>query len=219
MLTPLRWLVIALAVAASGCVTAPLAKDYTKFHQIDPRAVLIVPPLNNSQEVGADTYFLATVSLPLSEQGYYVFPVNMTRELLIDAGLSDPGLVHHADPKRLGELFGADAILYITVEHWEAKYLVLSTTVIVGFTYVLKETADGAEIWRHQEVMHYTPQQQSTGNPLADLIGAAIQAAITKAMPNYMPLARQANTKAFVTPGQGVPAGPHHQRYWKANQP
>jgi hypothetical protein len=203
-----------LAVLCVGCATTP--KDYADFYRIDPHAVLIVPPVNNSQEVGADTYFLATVSLPLGERGYYVFPVNMTRELLIDAGLSDPGLVHDADPKRLGELFGADAILYITIEHWEARYLVLTTTVTVAFTYVLKETTTGKEIWRHHQVMEYTPQHQSTGNPIGDLIVMAVEAAVTKALPNYIPLARQANTQAFDVTGQGLPPGPHRSDYWKA---
>ena len=81
-----------LAIAAVGCVATP--KDYTLFQQANPQSILIVPVINNSAEVEADTYFLATVGLPLAERGYYVFPVNLTRELLIEVGLDDPGLVH-----------------------------------------------------------------------------------------------------------------------------
>jgi hypothetical protein len=135
--------------------------------------------------------------------------------LLIEAGLSDSGLVHQADPRRLGELFGADAILYINIENWEAKYLILSTTVTVGFSYTMKDASSGEELWNHHELMQYTPQSQSTGNPLGDLIAAAVNAAITKAVPNYIPLARQANSKALLSPHQGIPTGPYHSNYKK----
>ncbi len=204
---------IITAVFGTGCATAK--KDYTDFRQADPHSILIVPPLNNSPEVEADTYFLATVSQPLAERGYYVFPVNMSKELLIEAGLSDSGLIRQADPRRLGELFGADAILYINIENWEAKYLILSTIVTVGFSYTMKDATSGEEIWTHHELMQYTPQNQSTGSPLGDLIAAAVNAAITKAAPNYIPLARQANSKALLSPYQGIPAGPYNSNYKK----
>jgi hypothetical protein len=44
----------------------------------------------------------------------------------------------------------------------------------------------------------------------------AISAAMTKAAPNYMPLARQANGMAFKYPeGPGFPAGPYHPDHLK----
>lgn len=203
-----------LAMVGAGCATVP-PKDYTKFRQSDPHSILIVPAINNSPEVGAENYFLATVSLPLAERGFYVFPVNMTKELLTEAGLDDPGLVHQASPTRLGELFGADSILYINIDNWEAKYVVLNTIVTVGFSYSLKDASSGEEIWSHHEVMKYSPQNQDTGNLIGNLIVAAVSAAITKAAPNYIPLARQANSNAFQAPGQGIPPGPHHPTYGK----
>jgi hypothetical protein len=204
---------LVMTLLTFGCVATP--KDYTKFQESNPRSILIIPVVNNSPQIGADNYFLATVSLPLAERGYYVFPVHMTKELLIESGLNDPGLIHQAEPSRLGKLFGADAILYITIDHWEAKYIVISTTVTVGFAYVMKDAKTGEVIWEHREVMNYSPQNSNTGNPLADLTGAVVNAAITKAIPNYVPLARQANEQAFGKEGQGLPAGPYHPDYRK----
>ena len=37
-----------------------------------------------------------------------------------------------------------------------------------------------------------------------------VQAAVTKAAPNYMPLARQANKNAVLRIGRGLPAGPYN---------
>ena len=39
----------------------------------------------------------------------------------------------------------------------------------------------------------------------------AINASLTKAAPNYMPLAKQANAAAFAYPGPGFPDGPYAQ--------
>lgn len=206
-----RALLIAIIIFSQVGCAAVKPKDYTKFHQVNPRSILIVPPINNTTEVGADDYFLATVSLPLAERGYYVFPVNMSRELLLEAGLSDAGLVHNADPSRLGKLFGADAILYINIEHWEAKYLLLSTMVTVAFSYSMKDTVTGEEIWNHHQVLQYTPQNQNTGNLIGNLIVAAVNAAVTKAAPNYIPLARQANGAAFTSSNEGIPLGPYYK--------
>lgn len=200
-----EWAVIAFCLLLGACAPKLTPPDYSLFIEEDPRSILVVPVLNSSPEVGADEYFLATVTVPLAERGYYVFPVNLTRELLADAGLSDPGLVHTADTVRLGKLFGADAVLYVTIMNWEAKYVVLTTTVTVGFEYELRSAKSGQTLWKASETMVYDPDY-SSGGGLADLIVDIVEAAITKAKPSYIPLARQANWLAIastnVGPGQ-----------------
>lgn len=203
-------------ILLTGCVAAIPKKDYTKFRTEDPRSILIVPVVNRSIDVDAPDYFLSTATLPLAERGYYIFPVNLIKRLLEDDGLSDADLVHSADPTRVAELFGADAILYISILQWDAKYLVFSTTVTVQFAYSLKSGKTGETLWENTETMVYSPQQQqSSGNPFADLIAQVVSAAVTKAAPNYVPLARQANANAVARPGQGLPAGPYHENYNK----
>jgi hypothetical protein len=129
--------------------------------------------------------------------------------VLEDEGLSDANLVHGASAERLGNLFGADSILYVTIEHWDAKYYVLSTTVTVQLSYVIKDGRSGETLWNHRQQMIYTPQNSNSGHPLATLIVAAVNAAVTKAAPNYLPLARQANNISFAYPGPGIPPGPY----------
>ena len=122
-----------------------------------------VPPINKSVDVNAPDYFMATIAEPLAERGYYVFPVNMVKQVLSDDGLSDANLVHRADPRRLGELFGADAVMYISIVRWDAKYAIISTTVTVELTYVIKSTHTGAELWKNHQILTYSPQGASTG--------------------------------------------------------
>ncbi len=56
-------------------------------------------------------------------------------------------------------------------------------------------------------------QPQAGGSGVGALIAMAVIAALEKAAPNYMPLARQANSSAINTPHQGLPAGPHIALY------
>src|SRR6266478_1889001 len=201
-------LVLVGAVAAiAGCASAPKRANYSQLRTEAPHSILVVPVINRSVDVNAPDYFLSTIAQPLAERGYYVFPVNMVKSVMSDDGLSDANLVHSGDPRRLGELFGADAVMYISIERWDAKYVVLATTVTVELTYIIKSTHTGEQIWSNHQQIVYNPQSQSGGG-LAGLLANAITAAIAKAAPNYMPLARQANAQAIDLKGTGLPAGP-----------
>ena len=75
----IKTLVLLGAVLFSGCVHQ---KDLSKFEAAKPTSILVVPVVNESVEVTASDYFLSTVSIPLAERGYYVFPVNLVKRSL-----------------------------------------------------------------------------------------------------------------------------------------
>jgi hypothetical protein len=213
-----RHLTLALGLSLlAGCAAQQKpVQDYTRFLACQPKSILIVPVVNESVNVDASDYFLSTLPVPVAERGYYVFPVNLVKRVLEDEGLADASLVHSADTTKLAGMFGADAVMYASIKHWTAKYLVLSTSVQVEFEYLLKDGKTGETLWTTRKAMVYQPQNNNAGgNPLAALIGAMVQAAVTKAAPNYMPLARQANAVAMAYPGAGFPAGPYRDEYGK----
>jgi hypothetical protein len=156
----------------------------------------------------------AIQSLPAAERGYYVFPVHMVKRILEDDGLSDANMVRAADTRVLAGLFDADAVLYVTIEQWNAKYLVLNTTVTVEFDYMLKDGKTGEEIWHNREIRQFS-SDNGGGGGLAGLVAAAITAGITKAAPNYVPMSKQAHSQAITEANSGVPAGPYHPQYKK----
>ncbi len=206
--------VLSLLLVLAGCATAPKRSDYADFRAEFPHSILVVPVINKSVDVNAPDYFLSTISQPLAERGYYVFPVNMVKSVMADDGLSDANLVHAGDPRRLGELFGADSVMYISIERWDAKYVVFSTSVTVELSYLLKSTHSGQTLWTNHQTIVYSPQQNNNGG-LAGLIANAIVAAVAKAAPNYMPLAVRANSQAINLKNTGLPAGPHDALFGK----
>ena len=207
---------IALLVVLSGCVSAPKNQraDYGKFRAANPRSMLIVPVVNRSVDVDAPDYFLSTISRPIAERGYYVFPVNLVKRVMEDDGLGDADMVHANSPQRMARIFGAESVMYIAIKRWDAKYMVLSTQTTVELNYSLKSGITGEELWHKKETLVYSPQGNSNGM-LAGLIVQAVVSAIEKAKPNYMPLAQQANAQAMYQIGHGLPAGPYHSQYLK----
>jgi len=200
---------VGATLLTAACATGPASKSYAGFRAENPRSVLVVPALNSTVNVDAADYFVSTISRPVAERGYYVFPAHMVKGLLDDEGLSDAGLVHQADASVFRPLFGCDSVLFVEILKWESQYLLLATSTNVEFGYTLKSCSTGAVLWTDTEAMSYSPQASSSGNPLVDLVAQAVVSAIEKAKPNYIPLTQQANLFATHTPGQGLPAGPY----------
>jgi hypothetical protein len=190
------------------CGCAVLEKrDLSAFYAHKPRSIVVVPVENESTEVTAPTVFITTITVPLAERGYYVFPVYLTELLLRDLGLPEAGLIHQLPSQRFFEVFGADAVLLVTIKDWSTKYLLLVSSVVVDIEYVLKDTRTGTVLWgSKQHVAH-----NSEGSSLVEM---AVQAAVNALLTDYLPLARQANTQVFLPP-RGLPAGPYHPDYGK----
>lgn len=215
---PAKISLLMLSALLAGCAQVPKSKDYTEFRSHDPHSILVVPVINNTTSLTAQDYFLSTVSAPFAERGYYVFPAHMVKSLLEKEGLSDAGLVHQANPTRMGDIFGCDSVLYIDINKWESRYVVISTSTDVALHYKLASCHDGQTLWEDSRELTYSPQASSGANPLAALIAQAIVSALEKADPNYMPLATMANLQAANLPGQGLPAGPYLPDQYRKDQ-
>jgi hypothetical protein len=204
----MKALVLALAVLLTGCAIQQAKTDLTAFNAAKPRSILVVPAVNKSLDVDAPNYLLTTLTVPLAEKGYYVFPVHTAKTVLEQEGFFDGDQVQKQPPEVLAKLFGADAVLFVTINRWDAQYAVFATTVTVDFDYRLVYK-DGTEIWKANKKMQYSPQQQNTGNPLANLIAAAVTAALERAKPNYLPLAQTANLQVLAVEPTAIPNGPY----------
>ena len=119
-----------VALGLTGCAAKPY--DYTNFRAHPPRSILVLPPLNESTAVEATWGYLSTVTRPLAERGYYVFPVAVVDQFLKDNGLPTAGEMHQVPLEKAREILGADAVLFITVEQYGSKYQVLNSSTIVA---------------------------------------------------------------------------------------
>jgi hypothetical protein len=207
-------LLLLIFLTLVGCAPKLYLSKQEKFLSASPHSILIVPVVNNSVDITAADYMLSTLTIPLAERGYYVFPINAVKRVLEDDGLADSSLVHSAPTSKLTNLFGADVVLYVAIEQWDAKYAVLTTTTTVAIAYQIKDGKTDDVLWENRVKMVYQPDpgvnSGSVGGLVASLIVKAVVAAVEKGSPNYMPLAHQANANALYRyPGPGIPFGPY----------
>jgi hypothetical protein len=194
-------------LALGGCANMP-SYDYSAFRQHPPRSILVLPPLNESTAVEGSASYLSTVSMPLAERGYYVFPVAVVEQLLKDNGLPTPGEMHQVSLEKLREVTGADAVLYVVLHQYGSKFQLLSTTTTVQVSARLVDTQSATLIWEGSGLA-----QQGTngsGNLLADVIAAAVTQAINSKSDPGRGVSRMANLQLFGTPKRELPAGPYH---------
>ncbi|MGD9922907.1 MAG: DUF799 domain-containing protein [Lautropia sp.] len=191
-----------------GCATQEVNRDLSAFKAAAPRSILVVPVVNKSLDVDAPNYVLAALPVPLAEKGYYVFPVHTTKTVLEQEGWYEGEQIHQQPTPVLAKLFGADAVLYVTINRWDAQYAFITTTVTVDFDYRVV-SKDGTELWKARQQMQYQPQSNNSGSPIAMLVTAIVNAAVARAAPNYMPLTQQANERVFNQDSTSIPDGPY----------
>lgn len=204
----MRRLAVAGLLLLAGCATPQPPRDYDRFFERHPRSIVVVPPFNKTTAVDAPAVFSTTITRPLAERGYYVFPVALTAGVLRDLGLTDEGLVERTPPQRFKEVFGADAVLYVTINSWTTTYVVLSSQVTVSATYRLVDAGTAAVLWERTEQV----AQGSRGNNLLEML---VSAALTAMTVDYRPLAVQANGLAVSRSAAGLPAGPYREEFQK----
>ncbi len=202
-------LLLISSVLLTGCRTNAPKRDNGAFEAANPRSIVVVPVVNKSLDVDAPNYVLSTLPVPIAEKGYYVFPVNTTKMVLEQEGFYEPERVREQPPEAIAKMFGADAVMFVTINRWDTKYVVLAATVTVDFEYRLVSKT-GEELWKNSQRMQYSPSNNNAGGgALGVLISAAINAAIARAAPNYMPLTTQANSIALRSGKNALLDGPY----------
>lgn len=170
-------LIIGLIQSLTGCATSQPPYDYTTFKTSDPRSILVVPPINNTNEVIAPYSVLSNISTPLSESGYYVFPVSLVNDTFRNNGLTVAEDVHNVPVNKLQEIFGADAALYIDIQEYGTSYVVISSDTIVHVNARLVDLKTGQLLWEGSARASSSEQRGSSGG---GLVGALVQAAVSQ---------------------------------------
>lgn len=130
-----------------GCA-APSKPDQSAFRSSNPKSILVLPPVNQSTDIRGSLSFLSTVTLPLSEAGFYVFPVAMVEATFKENGLPLPDQMHEAPLSKLQSIFGTDAVLYITLEKYGSTYVVLDSQTVVAAKARLVDARTGTLLWQ-----------------------------------------------------------------------
>jgi hypothetical protein len=198
----------AFALLAAGCASDP--HDYSLYRANMPKSILVLPPLNESVDVMASYSFLSTVSRPLGDIGYYVFPVAVVDAYMKDNGLPNPGEMHQVSIAKLGEVFGADAVLYVTIEEWGQEYIVLQSTTIVRAKVGLVDVKSAALLWEGRVDI---AEGSGGGGLIESVVMAAIDQIVDSVSDRTHEVSRMGiRTMAFDSK-HGLLYGPRHPKF------
>jgi len=206
------WCCLTVALVVAGCATAP-PPDYTNFRAHRPRSILVLPPINESTAVEATYGYLSTVTFPLAEMGYYVFPVAEVDQFLKENGMPTAGEMHQIPLNKVHEIIGADAVLFTTLEQYGSKYQVINSKTEVRVRGKLVDTRTGTTLWEGIGVGR--EDSGGSGNIIADLVAAAVTQAVNSSTDAAHGVSRMANANLLTLKNRGILYGPYHPEYEK----
>lgn len=213
-------LTLALTLVVTGCTTNKTPPtDYSAFKESKPRSILVLPPVNKSPDVNATHGFLSNVTRPLAESGYYVFPVAVVEETFKQNGATNPDDINAIPLKKLHDIFGADAVMYITITDYGTSYQVISSDTRVIASARLVDSRTGKELWTGAaSASSNEGQTNNNGGLLGMVINAAITQIAHSATDKAYDVAGIASARLFSPGPRGLLYGPRSPKYGQTAQ-
>lgn len=199
-------LLVILVLAGCGPRMVSKIDKFPMMYEEKPASVLILPPINESTAADAKMYYSTTIQEPLSFCGYYVFPYEVTTEMLAMEGIHDAEQLRDTPLTKFREYFGADAVLVTTIKRWDLAYIVIASTLTVSVDCELKSTKSEQVLWRYNGTVVVDLSGGSSGGGIAGLIAKVVVTALSSAVADYVPHARVANYRALGS----MPYGRYH---------
>jgi hypothetical protein len=206
----LKLLLIASVLTLSGCVSSQ--KNYDAFKAARPRSILVLPPKNQSTDLRGTYSFLSTVTMPIAEKGFYVFPVSIVDQMMKENGLPSANEMHEVSLKKIKEIINPDAVLYITLEQYGSKFVVVQSQTSVVATGQLVSTATGQVLWQGR-VAKVVASSDSGGGLTGMLVNAVVSQAVNSSFDNAHSVSVMASQELFMTEGQGLLDGPYKRAH------
>ena len=177
-----------------------------------PRSILVLPPINESEEPDATYSVLSSVTRPLVNAGYYVFPVAIVDAFLKQNGLPTPYEMHAARIDKTYEVLGAEAILYLRIEKYGQYYNVIDSKTQVEVKGKMVDTRSGEVLWEGKAKEH---KSASYGNKdiFENLIAAFVNQVVHSSYDSARKLTYKVNHRLYE--GYSFPKGPFYLEHQK----
>ena len=184
-------LFVAMAALFASCGTNRLTRgeQYAKFYEEKPVTLLVMPPINNSTNVDAKELLYTSISRPLAEAGYYVISPHLAMDIFKNESAYDAELFIDQDVSMFGRVFGADAVVFTTIEKWKKTGLGIET----DLTYMVKSTHTNEILFEKTCELFLDLSFNSGNNSLLGSLLDLTVSAINTALTDHIVAARRCN--------------------------
>lgn len=209
----------AATLLLGGCATQK-PYDYSAFKDARPTSILVLPPLNSSPDINATYSMMSQTTAPLSESGYYVFPVTLVDETFKQNGLTAPADIHNVSISKLREIFGADTALYINVKQYGTSYMVITSETRVTAEAKLVDLRSGRTLWSGSATASSAEGDNNNGGLIGMLVKAAIRQIIETVSSQGHIIAGKTSARLLSAGSpNGILYGPRSPKYLKEGVP
>ena len=185
-------------------------ETYAKMYEENPVSILVMPPINNTNNVEAKDLLYTSISQHIAEAGYYVVSPVMAMDVFKNESAYDAEYFIHSSLRKFKEYFGADAVVFAVIDKWAKEGFQIHTVI----SYIVKSTTTNEILFERSCDMTLNLMKTSSyGNGLAGALAGAladvIVSAIDVATTEHIEAARIANMNVF----NDIPLGKYSPLY------
>ncbi len=203
------YLLIAIcAVMFASCTTQRYtrAELYPKLYEEKPVTLLVMPPINNSNNVEAKDLLYTSINQPLAEAGYYVIPPHLAMEIFKAESAYDAELFFEQNLNVFNKVFGADAVVFSIIDEWQKKGFGIQTKI----TYIVKSTSTNEVLFDRTCNVYLDLQDNNTyGGGLVGSLASLAVSVIQTATTEHIVAARKCNDYIF----KDIPQGKYREEH------
>lgn len=146
---PPWFLCAGLLLFLSACGTVTHSKISGNLKNLSRNQTVAILPIEVSDpdQKEAATIFRRSLYANLVQGKFNVQERYVVDSLLLQAGLTDPSQYRKLSASKLGEILGADAIVFGKVDKVERAYMVIHSSINVGVSAVMVDARTGETLW------------------------------------------------------------------------
>ena len=186
----------------ASCTTKKYTRGqlYPKMYEEKPVTLLVMPPINNSNNVEAKDLLYTSISQPLAEAGYYVISPHLAMEIFKSESAYDAENFIDQNVGAFGRVFGADAVVFSVIDEWKKKGFGIETKI----SYIVKSTRTNEVIFdRTCDLYLDLSDNNYYGGGLVGSLANVAVSAINTAVTDHIVAARRCNEFIFEDIPQG----------------
>ena len=173
-------------------------ETYAKMYEENPVSILVMPPINNTNNVEAKDLLYTSISQHIAEAGYYVVSPVMAMDVFKNESAYDAEYFIHSSLRKFNEYFGADAVVFAVIDKWAKEGFQIHTVI----SYIVKSTTTNEILFERScdmtlNLMKTSSYGNGLAGALAGVLADVIVSAIDVATTEHIEAARIANTNVF----------------------
>jgi len=128
---------------AAACA-APLSNLDSNYAALKPTRIAVLPAMNETADLDGPVVFRILAAAELADKGYALIDSARIDQALAQRGIQEGGQIEALTPQEIGELVGADGLLYVKVMSYGRQ---VGVHLKMEGSFTLVNSKSGQKIW------------------------------------------------------------------------